>query len=69
MSLPCKRKAPSPAGNWWLGHVREFRGDLLGLLARSTRDLGDVVRFRLGTHVLHLINHPDSVEWILHQNS
>lgn len=63
--------APGPRGDWLLGNVREFRRDALGLLAKSAREFGDVVRFRLGHHVVHLVNHPDHIEHVLlknHQN-
>ena len=57
--------APGPKGHWLLGNLREFRRDVLGLMMNSTREFGDVVRFRLGPKVIHLLNHPDHVEHVL----
>ena len=63
-----KRCAPGPVGHWLLGHLREFRRDALGLLLQSVRTWGDVVRFRLGPRIVHLLNHPDHVEHVLQRN-
>lgn len=57
--------APGPPGDPWLGHVRGFRRDVLALLLDGARDHGDVVRFRLGPLVAHLVNHPDHVAHVL----
>src|SRR5208282_922327 len=57
--------APGPRGELLTGNLREFRRDVLGLLLRSSREYGDVVRFRLGPLVVHLLNHPDHVEHVL----
>jgi cytochrome P450 len=57
--------APGPKGDWLLGHIRPFRRDALGLLLNAAREFGDVVRFRLGPHVVHLVNHPEHIERVL----
>lgn len=57
--------APSPPGDPLLGHLRPFRREVLGLLQAAARDQGDVVRFRLGPLVVHLVNHPDHVAHVL----
>ena len=62
------RIAPGPRGHWLLGNIREFRRDVLGLMMESTRRFGDVVRFRLGPQVIHLLDHPDYVEHVLQKN-
>ncbi|MEO5959235.1 MAG: cytochrome P450 [Opitutaceae bacterium] len=64
-----KRIAPGPRGHWLLGNLREFRRDVLGLIVDSAREFGDVVRFRLGTRVVHLLNHPDHAEYVLVRNA
>ena len=69
MSNRRKSIAPGPRGSWLLGNLREFRHDVLGLMSESARLFGDVVRFRLGPHVIHLLNHPDHVEYVLQKNS
>lgn len=57
--------APGPPGDLGLGHLRAFRRDVLGLLESAARDYGDVVRFRIGPQVVHLVNHPDLVSRVL----
>jgi len=48
--------APGPKGDPWLGKLRAFRRDVLGLVLEGARAHGDVVRFRLGPMVAHLVN-------------
>lgn len=60
--------APGPRGHWLLGSLQEFRHDVLGLMMESVRAHGDVVRFRLGPQVIHLLNHPDHVQHVLQRN-
>ena len=57
--------APGPRGDLLVGNLWEFRRDVVGLLLRSAREYGDVVRFHLGPFVVHLLNHPDHVEHVL----
>lgn len=57
--------APGPQGDPLLGNLRAFRRDVLGLMLESTRQYGDVVRFRIGPLVVHLVNHPDHVAHVL----
>lgn len=61
--------APGPPGDPLLGHLRPFRRDVLGLLTRAARDHGDVVRFRIGPMVVHLVNHPDHVTHVLQRRA
>lgn len=58
-------RAPSPPGDPFLGHLRPFRRDVLALLQTAARQHGDVVRFRIGPLVVHLVNHPDHVAHVL----
>jgi len=62
------RIAPGPPGYPLVGNLLEFRHDVLKLGVDAARDYGDVVRFRLGPHVIHLINHPNHVEHVLVHN-
>lgn len=71
MSTTRPSLAPGPPGHWLLGNLAAFRRDVLGLLVDSARDYGDVVRFRVGPQLIHLLNHPDHVQHVLlnnHQN-
>jgi cytochrome P450 len=38
------------------------------LLTTAARTYGDIVRFRLGPRVIHLLNHPDHAEHVLQKN-
>jgi len=62
------RIAPGPPGYPLVGNLIEFRRDVLQLGVDAARAYGDVVRFRLGPHVIHLINHPGLVEHVLVHN-
>ncbi len=62
------RVAPGPRGHWLLGNLGEFRRDVLGLLRESADRYGDIVRFRLGPRLIHLLNHPDYVAHVLQKN-
>jgi cytochrome P450 len=63
------RTAPGPPGLAFLGNLSEFRRDVLGLLTRSRERYGDVVRFRLGPRVLHLVAHPDAIRQVLQERA
>src|SRR5262245_66519252 len=62
------RIAPGPPGYPLVGNLLEFRHDVLKLGVDAARAYGDVVRFRLGPHVIHLINHPTHIEHVLVHN-
>ena len=62
-----RRLAPSPPGSWLTGHLDPIRNDVLGLLQKGSK-LGDVVRFRVGPLVMHLVNHPDHVAHVMIRN-
>ncbi|MES2476135.1 MAG: cytochrome P450 [Verrucomicrobiota bacterium] len=69
MSALEKRKAPGPRGHFLTGNLREFRHDVLGLVTRAAAEHGDIVRCRLGPHVIHLLNHPDHVTHVLQRHA
>src|SRR5947208_232265 len=56
---------PGPPGRWLLGHLPEFRRDMLGFYRQLAQEYGDVVAFRLGPRSLVLVSHPDPTEQIL----
>jgi len=60
--------APGPPGLPLLGNLLAFRRDALELALRASRTFGDVVRFRLGPRIVHLVNHPDYVSHVLQHN-
>jgi cytochrome P450 len=67
---PSAGTAPGPRGHFLIGNLLAFRRDVLGLLVNSRREFGDVVRFRLGPMLIHLVSHPDHIKQVLvtHQN-
>lgn len=69
MKSATRKIAPGPPGHFLLGNLAAFRRDVLGLMMSSAREFGDVVRFRLGPHVMHLLNHPDHVHHVLQRHA
>jgi cytochrome P450 len=61
--------APGPQGHPIIGMLREMRRDPIRFFMESTRDYGDVVRFRVGPYTLHLFRHPDHVKHVLQDNN
>src|SRR5262249_30426830 len=56
---------PGPRGHFLLGHLPEFRRDMLGFLTRIAREFGDCVAFRLGWKRAYLVSRPDLIESVL----
>ncbi len=65
MAAPEIRIAPGPRGLPWLGNLFEYRQDRLQFLTESRKRYGDVVRYRLAGHLVHLVNHPDDVHAVM----
>jgi cytochrome P450 len=63
--MAAHRLPPSPPGHRLLGHLPEFRRDMLGFFTRCAREYGDVVAMHLGPRLVHLASHPDFVEQVL----
>jgi cytochrome P450 len=62
------RTAPGPRGHVLLGKILQIRRDRLGFVTEIARQFGDVVRFRMGFKVLHLVSHPDCIRYVLEEN-
>lgn len=63
------RQAPGPRGMPLSGNLYSFRRDVLRLLTESRARFGDVVRFRLGPLVFHLVAHPDGIRRVLQERA
>lgn len=63
------RKAPGPRGHPILGSLPEARRDPLQLMLGSFREYGEVVRFRFGPLVGHLVSSPSGVNHVLAENN
>ncbi len=59
------RFPPSPKGHFLIGNVLDYSHDPLGFLSNSTRQYGDIIRFRFGPIVSYMVNHPDYIEEVL----
>ncbi len=62
------KTAPGPPGHVLLGNLLKVRQDRLKFLSDLTSQFGDVVRFRMGPKILHLINHPEYIKYVLEDN-
>jgi cytochrome P450 len=56
---------PRVPGHWLLGNLAERRSDPLTLFSSARRDLGDVVRYRMGYLPVVQLTHPDHVRHVL----
>src|SRR5262249_42115575 len=56
---------PGPRGRFLIGHLPEFRRDMLGFLTRMAGEYGDCVSFRLGWKRVFQANHPGLIESVL----
>ncbi len=64
-----RRIAPGPNTRGVVGDLPAFRRDPLAFFTRGMRVYGDIVRFRAGPRIIHLVTHPDHVQWVLQQNN
>src|SRR3954469_666875 len=62
------RVAPGPRGHPILGSLPAVRRDPIKLFLSSFREYGDVVRFRFGPMIAHLVSAPAGVNHILVEN-
>jgi cytochrome P450 len=66
VSAPSPRPAPGPPGLPFLGSYLEIRRrGQIGFYLESWHRYGDIIRFRLGPLVVHIIAHPDHVHHVL----
>jgi cytochrome P450 len=65
MRSPEPTHAPGPRPDYPGAHLLAMRRDPLGFLTTLARDYGDVVRVRLGTQHVYLLNHPDHIRDVL----
>lgn len=63
MKLP-----PGPRGHFLLGNLPEFARDLLAFHEYCRDEFGDIVRLKLGTRTVYVLNHPDFIHEVLVAN-
>src|SRR5437870_12588780 len=67
---PSRGRAPGPAGVPLLGSALDLqRRGQVAFFVESWRAYGDVVRFRLGPFVAHILAHPNHIHHLLVQNA
>jgi len=59
---------PGPRGLPLLGVLPHLRRDTLGFIRRLGREYGDIITLDLGVERVWLLNHPDYVRRVLHDN-
>jgi len=64
-----RNAAPGPRGHPLLGSLPLVRRDPIRVFLQSFRDYGDVVRFRFGPLVAHLVSSPAGVNHVLAENN
>ncbi len=62
------RKAPGLPSSFLSGHLSGFRKDVLKLLLDGAKQCGDVARYRIGPYPVHVINHPELIDYVLIKN-
>lgn len=67
--LGLARKLPTPKGNWLLGQLWERQNDPLGMLERTFRNGGDFVHLRMGPRHIYVLNHPDLIKQVFHDDA
>ncbi len=60
---------PSPRGHMLFGSLLDIQRDPLAFLLRTQRELGDMVRVRLGPKTVYIATHPDDVQYVLQENA
>lgn len=63
MKLP-----PGPRGHFLLGNLPEFARDLLAFHEHCRDEYGDIVRLKLGSRTVYVLNHPDFIHEVLVAN-
>jgi cytochrome P450 len=69
LDLGARKPAPGPRGHPVLGSLPAVRRDPLKVFLESFRDYGDVVRFRFGPMIGHLVSSPAGANHILAENN
>src|SRR5712692_2020511 len=62
------RIAPGPRGNFLFGSACKIQRDPLQFGLTMTHQYGDIVRLRFLLWPAYLVNHPDSVKYVLQEN-
>ena len=62
-------RAPGPRGQFLLGNLPRARRNPIAFFMDSFRDYGEVVRFRFGPVVGHLVSSPEGVSHVLVENN
>ena len=69
LDFGARKRAPGPRGHPLLGSLPMVRRDPLRVFTQSFAEYGDVVRFRFGPLVAHLVSSPSGVNHVLAENN
>lgn len=61
--------APGPPGTPVFGNALRLRGDRPNVFLAMRNQYGDVVRFKAGSRVIHLVSHPDLAKYVFQDNN
>ena len=62
-------RAPGPRGSWPVGIAPQMRRNPLQFVVDVAQEFGRVANLDLGTSSLFMLNHPDLVQHVLHDNA
>lgn len=57
--------APGPKGHFLIGHIPEFKKDILGTIEAARKTHGDLLRFKLGPKTAYVITSPELAQEVL----
>ena len=69
LDFRARNPAPGPRGHPILGSLPRARRDPLTLFTQNFREYGEVVRYRFGPVVAHLVSSPEGVQHVLAENN
>ncbi len=62
------KNPPTPKGIPLFGNLLQFRKDPLSFLLKTSSELGDIIRLKLGPEKLYVISHPDHLKHVFLDN-
>lgn len=57
--------APGPRGLPFIGSLRDFTKNYLGTMSQGFQEYGEIVRFRVGPRLIHMLSHPELAHHVL----
>lgn len=57
--------APGPRGRLLIGNLHDFIDDFLVTMQRDFINHGDIVRYQIGSRIVHVVSNPDYAQYVL----